>query len=198
MTSNKSVPPFGRLTVNAGVRESGARQRRVRARDRVGRADHRRAVDVLGSPASDAVVSRRTTSFGVNEPGTKWGLAEGRAGTARGFQTYILIGNTTDDSHRPCASRSCASGGGDGRSRTTTIAANSRFTVDVSAMVPELAEPGIRRHRRSDRRQPGHRRALALQHRRRRAVRGGHQHTGHPPAVGRRCGKSSRHTHILR
>jgi autotransporter-associated beta strand protein len=39
-------------------------------------------------------------SFGVTEPGTKWGLAEGRAGGPESYQTYILLANAgTEDAH---------------------------------------------------------------------------------------------------
>ena len=34
-------------------------------------------------------------SFGVTAPGLKWGLAEGRAGGERGYQTYVLVSNST-------------------------------------------------------------------------------------------------------
>ena len=33
-------------------------------------------------------------SFGVTSAGTKWGLGEGRVGSSRGYETYILIANT--------------------------------------------------------------------------------------------------------
>jgi hypothetical protein len=34
-------------------------------------------------------------SFGVTESGLKWGLAEGRAGGPRGYQTYVLVSNSS-------------------------------------------------------------------------------------------------------
>jgi hypothetical protein len=36
-------------------------------------------------------------SFGVTASGLKWGLAEGRSGGDRGYQTYVLVSNTTAD-----------------------------------------------------------------------------------------------------
>jgi hypothetical protein len=39
-------------------------------------------------------------SFGVTQPGLKWGLAEGRAGGPESYQTYILLANAgTEDAH---------------------------------------------------------------------------------------------------
>jgi hypothetical protein len=34
-------------------------------------------------------------SFGVTESGLKWGLAEGRSGGPRGYQTYVLVSNSS-------------------------------------------------------------------------------------------------------
>jgi hypothetical protein len=76
--------------------------------------------------------------FGVNEPGLRWGLAEGRSGFARGFQTFILIGNTTNLASNVRVTF-LRTGGAAPIEKNYSIAANSRFNVDVSAMVPELA-----------------------------------------------------------
>jgi hypothetical protein len=36
-------------------------------------------------------------SFGLTTLGTKWGIAEGRVGGPRGYETYILLANTNDE-----------------------------------------------------------------------------------------------------
>jgi hypothetical protein len=106
----------------------------------------------LAIESSEAIIAERSmywdrsvgewyeahNSFGVNEPGMKWGLAEGRAGTARSFRTYILIGNTTaaesqvrvtflrnDEDLPPLA-------------KNYLVKANSRVTIDVTGEFPQL------------------------------------------------------------
>jgi hypothetical protein len=137
VTTNHIVPAFGRLTVNAAT-------------------DHPLLVSTAFSLAlvSDEPITaersmywgRTATTpwieahnvFGVNQAGTRWGLAEGRTGGSRGFQTFILIGNSSNTSSvvRVTFLRT---GGGPSVEKQYVIAANSRFNVDVSNMVPELA-----------------------------------------------------------
>jgi hypothetical protein len=76
--------------------------------------------------------------FGVNQAGTRWGLAEGRTGGSRGFQTFILIGNSSNTSSNVRVTF-LRTGGGPSIEKQYAIPANSRFNVDVSNMVPELA-----------------------------------------------------------
>jgi hypothetical protein len=35
-------------------------------------------------------------SFGLTTTGTKWGMAEGRVGTPKAYETYVLLANPTD------------------------------------------------------------------------------------------------------
>ncbi len=75
-------------------------------------------------------------SFGLTDAGTRWGLAEGRVGGGRGFETYILLANTTatDAAVRITYLRT------DGTTvvKNHTVAATSRLNVFVNGMVPEL------------------------------------------------------------
>jgi hypothetical protein len=137
VTTNHVVPAFGRLTVNAAT-------------------DHPQLAATAFSLAlvsSEPITAERSmywgrtatthwieahNVFGVNQPGTRWGLAEGRTGGDRQFQTFILIGNSSN-SASDVRVTFLRAGGGATIEKQFTIAANSRFNVDVSGMVPELA-----------------------------------------------------------
>jgi hypothetical protein len=75
-------------------------------------------------------------SFGVTSTRTKWGLAEGRVGTARNYETYILLanGNATAAAVTIAFLRKM----GAPVVKTFTVPASSRFNVHVNSMVPEL------------------------------------------------------------
>jgi len=84
-------------------------------------------------------------TFGTLTPILKWGLAEGRVGQQFNFHTYILLGNpgATDAQVRVTyLKKANASNGvpvGTGTViKNYTVTANSRFTIDVNGMVPEL------------------------------------------------------------
>jgi hypothetical protein len=93
----KTVPPYSRLTINIEAEAPELASTAVSTR-----------VTVLGG-LSGPIVSERAmywstiggdwreahNSFGVTAPGTKWGLAEGRLGGDRGYQTYVLVSNGT-------------------------------------------------------------------------------------------------------
>lgn len=77
-------------------------------------------------------------SFGVTSTGLKWGLAEGRSGRGRGFETYILIANpslqaamVTVTFLRPTDTPVV---------KTYTIDPTSRFNIAVPANVAELPD----------------------------------------------------------
>jgi hypothetical protein len=92
----KTIPPFGRLTINIEEEAPELASTAVSTR-----------VTAIGSYNSGPIVSERAmywgttgdgwreahNSFGVTEPGLKWGLAEGRVGGDRGYQTYVLVSN---------------------------------------------------------------------------------------------------------
>jgi hypothetical protein len=72
----------------------------------------------------------------VTSPGTRWGLAEGRAGGPSNYQTYILLANPgavaaeVNITYLP-------EGGGTPFTRGYTVRANRRVNVQASA------EPGL-------------------------------------------------------
>ena len=137
VTTNHTVPAFGRLTVNA-------------ATDHPLLAANAFSLAMVSNEPITAERSmywgRTATTpwieahnvFGVNQPGTRWGLAEGRSGGDRAFQTFILIGNSSNTASDVRVTF-LRTGGGATIEKQYTIAANSRFNVDVGGMVPELA-----------------------------------------------------------
>ena len=142
------LPGGGTVTTTTRCRRSAAHAQRrdrgsaagrhdVRARD--GRRASRSSPSgrCIGIAPRGAWIEAHNV-FGVNEPGMKWGLAEGRAGGDARFQTYILIGNTTNDASDVRVTF-LRTGGGATIEKQYIIPANSRFNVDVSGDVPELA-----------------------------------------------------------
>jgi hypothetical protein len=88
-------------------------------------------------PGSPATWAESHNSFGVNEPGMKWGLADGRVGMSRGFETYILIGNSNDEACLVRATYLRVEGGS--VTKDVMVPANSRFNIAVQTDVPELS-----------------------------------------------------------
>jgi hypothetical protein len=94
VTRNKTVPRFGRLTIN--IEDEAPELASANVSTRVHSIDH-------------AIVSERAmywgttgtgwreahNSFGVTASGLKWGLAEGRSGGDPDYQTYVLVSNST-------------------------------------------------------------------------------------------------------
>lgn len=76
-------------------------------------------------------------SFGLTEAGLRWGLADGRIGGARGYDTYILLANPNT---APAEVEVRFSRGGTTAIRTYTLAPTSRMNVHPSTDVPELGE----------------------------------------------------------
>jgi hypothetical protein len=75
-------------------------------------------------------------SFGLTTTGTKWGLAEGRVGRARGYETFILLANPTDNP--ALVTITYLRTNGTTVVKTYSVDPTSRFNVYVNAMVPEL------------------------------------------------------------
>jgi hypothetical protein len=71
-------------------------------------------------------------SFGVTASGVKWGLAEGRNGGERGYQTFVLVSNSSNTS----ANLDVRFVKEDGTSvqRTYTVAGASRFNIDTGTI----------------------------------------------------------------
>jgi hypothetical protein len=130
---DKTIPALGRLTINV---EEDAPQ--------IGGGGVAVRVESLGAP----IVSERAVywggaegwreahdSFGAPEPGTKWGLAEGRRLMVPGYQTFILIANHGDKAAE--VRLTFVREDGQKIERTLTVEAESRANVDCNA-VPEL------------------------------------------------------------
>jgi hypothetical protein len=71
-------------------------------------------------------------SFGVTSSGLKWGVAEGRAGGDRGYQTYVLVSNN----NHTAANLTMTFVREDG---VTVTRPQQRLTINASG-VPELAD----------------------------------------------------------
>jgi hypothetical protein len=132
----KELPAYGRLTIN--IEDEAPELASAAVATRV-------------SSFSVPIVSERAmywgttgtgwreahNSFGVTEPGVKWGLAEGRAGGARGYQTYVLISNNTSES----AAVKLTFIREDGTTVETTTTANAGQRVNFNASeLPQLAD----------------------------------------------------------
>jgi autotransporter-associated beta strand protein len=78
-------------------------------------------------------------SAGIVSTGLRWGLAEGRIGGQRAYDTYILLTNATAG---PAEVRVTflREAGAAPVVKTYTIPATSRFNIDVRSMVPEMAD----------------------------------------------------------
>jgi hypothetical protein len=95
VTRQKSIPGRGRLTVNI---EDEAPELANAAVSTLVKSDY----DVVSERAmywgtTGAGWREAHNSFGVTATGLKWGLAEGRAGGDRNYQTYVLVSNATAD-----------------------------------------------------------------------------------------------------
>ena len=76
-------------------------------------------------------------SFGVTASSLRWGLADGRIGGARAFQTFILLANPNP---LPAEVLVRFLKGGSTVTRTYTLNPSSRQSIYVNADVPELGE----------------------------------------------------------
>jgi hypothetical protein len=135
---NRTVPPFGRTTLNAAFEDPALAG----------------TTFALAITSDEPIIAERSmywdrsvgewyeahNSFGVNEPGMKWGFAEGRAGTARGFRTYILVGNTTDEESQIKLTFLRSDPEAAPLVKTYIIPANSRVTIDVTGEFPQLLD----------------------------------------------------------
>ncbi len=76
-------------------------------------------------------------SFGVTTTGTKWGTADGRAGGPRGYQTYVLVANTSTTATARLLATFMRTGGA-AVTRTFDLGPSRRLNIDCS-QIPELA-----------------------------------------------------------
>ncbi len=77
-------------------------------------------------------------STGVTSLGLRWGLAEGRVGGTRGYDTYILLANPGAEAAQVRVTYLRENGAP--VARTYTVPATSRYNVDVRTAVPELVD----------------------------------------------------------
>jgi hypothetical protein len=80
-------------------------------------------------------------SFGVTAPGQRWGLAEGRVGGARNYQTYILVANP--GSHTATVTVQFLRTSGGPIVKTFTVEPTRRFNIAITGPgsdVPELKD----------------------------------------------------------
>jgi hypothetical protein len=75
-------------------------------------------------------------SFGLTTTGTKWGLAEGRVGQARGYETYVLLANPGDVT--ATVTVVFLRTNGTTVTKVFSVRPTSRFNVYVNGDVPEL------------------------------------------------------------
>jgi hypothetical protein len=132
---SKVIPASGRLTIN--IEDEAPELANV-------------AVSTLIEPVAYPLVSERTmywgttgtgwreahNSFGVTEQGTRWGLAEGRSGGPRGYQTYVLVSNPSGGSTDLRVTY--VKEGGGSVVRFYTVQASQRLNIPT-ADIPELA-----------------------------------------------------------
>jgi hypothetical protein len=136
ISSTKTLQPFSRLTINVKDEDP-----------KLAAASFSTSVNVWnGLP----IVSERAmywgapgdwreahNSFGVTSSALKWGLAEGRAGGPREYQTYVLVSN--EDAFDTAALRVLfIREDGVGIERTYDVGTRQRLTINASA-IPELA-----------------------------------------------------------
>ena len=132
---NRVVPAFSRLTINPTTEHASLEDASFSV-EIVSDEPLMAERSMYWSLASGAWYEGHNAT-GVNEPGLKWGLAEGRVGTDRDFQTYILIGNTATE--EVTVRVTFLRVGGGTVSKVYPLAANTRFNLHVNSMVPELS-----------------------------------------------------------
>jgi subtilisin-like proprotein convertase family protein len=76
-------------------------------------------------------------SFGVTDPGLRWGVADGRIGGARAYQTYVLLANPNPT---PAEVVVRFLKNGVGTVRNYTLNPTSRLNIWVNTDVPELGD----------------------------------------------------------
>jgi hypothetical protein len=133
----RTIAPFGRLTVNLEIEDAALANAAVAT---TVESD----VPVVAEramywPGGAAQWIEAHGSFGVTATGTRWGLAEGRVGGANAAQTYILLANSGSEAANVTITY-LRSGGAAPVVKTYTVQPTSRYTVYVNRDVPELID----------------------------------------------------------
>lgn len=136
ITKSKTVPANARLTVNVEREDPALANTAVST---TVTSD----VPVISErsmfwPGGFTTWTEAHNSFGVTATGTRWGLAEGRVGTEKSFQTYILLANPATTAAQVRITYMRARGAP--IVKTYAVDRTSRFNVHVNSMVPELAD----------------------------------------------------------
>lgn len=135
VTRTKNLPANSRLTVNIATEDATLADAAVATAVQstapilVERAQY--------WPFAPAQWQEAHNSFGATAVGTTWGLAEGRVGLDRAFQTYILLANA-DPAQSAQVQVTFLRGNGTTVVKTYAVNPSSRFNVHVNSMVPEL------------------------------------------------------------
>jgi hypothetical protein len=132
LVRSKTLPASSRLTIN--LEDEGPELANAAVATRI---------QSLGLPfVSERAMYWGTTgagwreahnSFGVTQTGVKWGLAEGRSGGPRAYQTFVLVSNPGDGG---AANLRVTFVKEDGTTvvRTFDVAEEQRFNIDTSAI----------------------------------------------------------------
>lgn len=130
------VSPRSRLTVNVEEQDPALRDAAVSS---ILTADRPIVAErAMYWPGTAAEWLDAHDALGTLGEGTRWGVADGRAGGPLGFETFLLLANRHDV---PAEVRlTFLRAGGEPVERRFTVAPHSRFTVWVNMMVPELQD----------------------------------------------------------
>lgn len=136
ITRVASVPANGRYTVNVEAEHALLQNTAVSTQVTSNLPIVSERAMYWAGPASSWYEAHN--SFGLTALGTKWGMAEGRVGGARGYETFILLANTTDNTANVTITYLRTNG--TTVVKTYSVAPTSRFNVYVNDVVPELAD----------------------------------------------------------
>jgi autotransporter-associated beta strand protein len=134
----KTIPARGRLTINIEAEDPALANAAVATRFVSTQPIVVERAQYWPDPAP--AWHEAHNSFGVNEPGISWGLAEGRVGGPEGYQTYILLANPGDVAADVILT--FLREGKPSFTKTFTVSPTSRFNVTTGpgSMVPELQD----------------------------------------------------------
>ena len=130
----KVVPAQGRLTIDAAM-EADPRLRNAAFSTQVTSDVPIAAERSMYWPAT-LPWRESHNSAGVAQVATSWGLAEGRAGGAQNFRTYLLLGNP--ESREANVTVTYLRSTGAPIVKTYVVPRTARYTIDVNSDIPEL------------------------------------------------------------
>jgi autotransporter-associated beta strand protein len=129
------IPALGRVTLNVEAEDASLANAAVATQVSATRPILVERAQYWPDPAPQWYEAHN--SFGVTAVGTKWGLAEGRSGGPRAYQTYILLANP--GTVKANVTITFLREGLSPVERTFEVSPRSRFNVDTGA-VSELAD----------------------------------------------------------